>query len=335
MKILVSNPVKQYTHHLCYGLQQKDLLQAFMTTFWYKPDSPIQKDFVARLPQKIRDEVVHTFRKRYHPGIDPDKVITHWPPELLRQIGTKLFQLTSEKWIFKVERNHDRFVASQLEKVKPDLIIAYEKSALETFTEAKRLGIPTVLDLAQVHYQFIADLREDFPEFREVLGDEKLLSTINQVKQQEYELADHILTLSGFARQTLTDRGIPESKSSAINLGFDPNKFSPKADYRGDGVFRLMFAGTVTQRKGMRVLLEAFKRLNLSNAELYIVGPVSDARAVMDEYRGSYTYVPFLHHQELVAYYQMADVFVFPSLLDSWAMVVLEAMACGTPDIVL
>ncbi len=38
--------------------------------------------------------------------------------------------------------------------------------------------------------------------------------------------------------------------------------------------------------------------------------------------------------EDLVKQYQDADVFVFPSYLDSWAMTVLEAMACGTPVIV-
>ncbi len=35
--------------------------------------------------------------------------------------------------------------------------------------------------------------------------------------------------------------------------------------------------------------------------------------------------------QELVSYFQMADVFVFPSRTDTFGLVLLEAMACGTP----
>jgi len=47
-----------------------------------------------------------------------------------------------------------------------------------------------------------------------------------------------------------------------------------------------------------------------------------------------FKYINFLSHDELVRYYQDADIFVFPSYLDSFAMVVLEAMACGTSVIV-
>jgi glycosyltransferase involved in cell wall biosynthesis len=41
-----------------------------------------------------------------------------------------------------------------------------------------------------------------------------------------------------------------------------------------------------------------------------------------------------LEHEELVRYCQDAGVFAFPSLLDSFAMVVIETMAGGTPVIV-
>ncbi|MDB5240048.1 MAG: hypothetical protein JWP57_673, partial [Spirosoma sp.] len=98
--------------------------------------------------------------------------------------------------------------------------------------------------------------------------------------------------------------------------------------------FRMLFVGTITYRKGVDLLLQTFKNLDLPNAELVLVGPVSDGRDLLRLCTGSIRYVPFLHQNELATYYQEADVFVFPSYLDSWGQVVLEAMACGTPVIV-
>jgi glycosyltransferase involved in cell wall biosynthesis len=37
------------------------------------------------------------------------------------------------------------------------------------------------------------------------------------------------------------------------------------------------------------------------------------------------------HGAELAYYYQQADVFVFPSRTDTFGLVLIEAMACGTP----
>ena len=39
----------------------------------------------------------------------------------------------------------------------------------------------------------------------------------------------------------------------------------------------------------------------------------------------------FVPHRELVGLYNRADVFVFPSVFDTFSMVILEAMACGLP----
>ena len=39
----------------------------------------------------------------------------------------------------------------------------------------------------------------------------------------------------------------------------------------------------------------------------------------------------FVPHRELVGLYNRADVFVFPSVLDTFSLVILEAMACGLP----
>src|SRR5207253_879376 len=107
-----------------------------------------------------------------------------------------------------------------------------------------------------------------------------------------------------------------------------------KSKYNSNPVFRILYTGMISQRKGINILLEAFKALNLKNAELILIGPNFDGNELLKKYEGYYTHYSFLPHEELVSEYQKADIFVLPSYLDSWAMVVLEAMACGTPVIV-
>ncbi len=140
--------------------------------------------------------------------------------------------------------------------------------------------------------------------------------------------------MSEYARQTLINAHIPAGIIYTLNLGFDPGNFQLKPFYNTKKKFELLFVGTITNRKGINLVLEAFKQLNLTNASLTIVGPMADGESTLSKYKGLFTYIPFLHHEELVKFYQQADVFVFPSYLDSWAMTVLEAMACGTPVIV-
>ena len=42
-------------------------------------------------------------------------------------------------------------------------------------------------------------------------------------------------------------------------------------------------------------------------------------------------FVGYKFGEQLAQYYQSADVFVFPSKVDTYGIVILEAMACGTP----
>jgi len=331
--VLVSHPGRQHVHQLNFALQQKGYLKFFCASIWYKPGSSFIK-WTRRLSGKIFRKLEGSLKKRYFAPLQETKIILFPFPEVLRQLLNIIINASDEKWVFKIERIHDRSVSRFVLKHPTDIVIGYEKSSLLTFRAAKQAGKITILDLAQVYFTHIAELRDRYPTFRNIMKSEQLFARINHIKQEEYKHADYILTLSSYARQTLTDAGIPAEKIFTVNLGFDPARFKQKAAYHTDKTFRVLFVGTITNRKGIHLLLSAFDQLQLPDAQLVIVGPMADAHEVLQQYKGRFQYLPFLHHEELVHQYQQADVFVFPSYLDSWAMTVIEAMACGTPVIV-
>ena len=76
--------------------------------------------------------------------------------------------------------------------------------------------------------------------------------------------------------------------------------------------------------------LEDFFELEWAGARKIMVG---DGPMFL-EYQARYPdveFVGFKTGQELARYYQMADVFVFPSRWETFGIVMIEAMACGTP----
>jgi glycosyltransferase involved in cell wall biosynthesis len=76
--------------------------------------------------------------------------------------------------------------------------------------------------------------------------------------------------------------------------------------------------------------LEDFFNLDYSNARKIMVGD----GPMLDEYKANYPDVEFVgakRGKELGDYYRMADVFVFPSRWETFGLVMIEAMACGTP----
>ncbi|NVJ85992.1 MAG: glycosyltransferase family 4 protein [Algoriphagus sp.] len=322
MRIAVSHPGKQYVHLLLQGLYQKGYLDHFYTLFAANAIQPYLQFF----PKRIKKDL----KKRLFLEIPSALISQRWDLFLMEKLG----KIQSEAdLIQKIYDPFDQWVANKIEIYPPELCIGYENANLHTFRKAKGLGITTVLDLAQIHHHAILDIHSKHG-FLNSSYSEDTLAFINSRKEEALAYTDYILTLSSFARESLLENGISAKKVFIVNLGVNHQIFYPKKDYDKKKRFRFLFVGTITRRKGLDVLFQAFKELNLPAVELVLVGPMADGQAFFKQYEGLFTHVPFLHHEELSEQYRQADVFVFPSYLDSWAQTVVEAMACGTPAIV-
>lgn len=108
--------------------------------------------------------------------------------------------------------------------------------------------------------------------------------------------------------------------------GVDSNLFQPgpKSFLSGERPIS-MYMGRVAVEKN----IEAFLDLDLPGSK-YVVGDGPD----LEQLRRRYPKVTFTGQKtgkELTAHIAAADVFVFPSLTDTFGLVLLEAMACGVP----
>jgi glycosyltransferase involved in cell wall biosynthesis len=98
--------------------------------------------------------------------------------------------------------------------------------------------------------------------------------------------------------------------------------------------FTVLSIGTVTPRKGHVDLFDALADVPI-NYSLLLRGNVDPVmEPLLNRYRGTYRFVPPVSYSELNRYYQQADVFVLPSLSESFGLAILEAMASGLPVIV-
>lgn len=100
-----------------------------------------------------------------------------------------------------------------------------------------------------------------------------------------------------------------------------------------------LYVGRITARKGIKTLLEAcavLKSQGYSNYTLLIVGK-GDQREELEAFikerdlEEQITWVGWVEYGSLGAYFQQADIFVFPTFEDVWGMVVPEAMVFGKP----
>ncbi len=322
MKINVSQPGRQHTNLLLQALEHRGMLGKFSTIF----ASNKLGVFTKILPKKIKFQL----RKRFFSGI-PSNKIEH---QLIIFLKERLGNINSEKdSINKLYKPFDQWVSETLQISNPDIIIGYENANLTTFQVAKKLNIVTILDLAQIHHDKIVEIHKEY-DFLDDSYSPEVIQFINNRKSLALKKTDYIFALSSFAKDSLVTNGISAEKIFLVNLGIKLENFFPKMDYNKNSKFRFLFVGTITRRKGLELIFEAFRSLNLLDAELILIGPMSNGSELLERNKDLCQYFPYMHHEELANQYRQADVFVFPSYLDSWAQTVVEAMACGTPAIV-
>ena len=151
----------------------------------------------------------------------------------------------------------------------------------------------------------------------------------------EAHLADFIITPSTFAQESLIAEGIPVSRIRVVPYGVDPGVFPPRRTYpHSAGPLRLIFVGALVQRKGLGYLFEAVRQLPPNSVEIILVARGFKDEALMKAYQDIPVRLLWNEGKEgVLRELQRADVFVFPSLVESFALVLLEAMSVGLPVI--
>lgn len=256
-------------------------------------------------------------------GIDTALIKSEIFLEFLRRFTNKIPFFSNNFLNTFVKKQHAKNSIKDLKEC--DIFIGWSGSSLETLIEAKKLGKITILERGSSHYnyqmQILSETNESFlPNYdswqRELL---------------EYQLADYISIPSSFVKRTFIENGISENKLIVNPYGVDLDEF--KQIEKKDDVFRIIFAGSGSFRKGYHLLLQAFNELNLKACELWHLGSVQDEmKPYLDKYKTDKLILKGHHPQnKLFEFYSQGSVFVMPSLEEGMAMVQFQAMSCGLP----
>jgi glycosyltransferase involved in cell wall biosynthesis len=254
----------------------------------------------------------------------------------LRWHPVRLISFVDRPYYYGAKKKYLDWTASRfLETGRYDFLHSWSGDCLRSLQVAKRRRIPSLIEIPTWHRDR-ATGKVGAPPIDPTLLPAPLsnwkskLLLDRQRFIEEYELADLIVVLSEKAKETFQARGFPDEKLFYLPRGVDIERFRPG---ERPSIFRAIFTGALIERKGIHHLLEAWSRLNLKNAELWLVGSVHDeAKAHLERlHRENIKVIGFA--RALENYLRQSTIYLFPSQWEGSAKTVYEAAACGLPAI--
>src|SRR5256886_2888460 len=255
----------------------------------------------------------------------------------LRWHPVRLISFLDRPYYYGAKKKYLDWITSRhLATGRYDLFHSWSGDCLRSLKVTKRRGIPSVVEIPTWH----RDGGKEKVRRSKIAAPTENISSFQRWKNrlllqrkrfiEEYKLADLLLVLSQKAANTFRVRGLPEEKLFYLPRGVDVERFRPGKRPRK---FRAVFAGALIRRKGIQHVLEAWHRLNLPDAELWLVGFVhEEAKPYLKEFwRDNIRVVGFVRDPE--NYLSASTVHVFPSQWEGSAKVTYEAAACALPQI--
>jgi glycosyltransferase involved in cell wall biosynthesis len=324
--VLIAHPGTQYAPHLAAELEARGLLGRFWTGFAISAQSWMDQ-MLQRLPARFRKSLerrrvaVPAARLRTRPWLD-------WHARrAARHAG-------EEAAFFERNRRFQEAIP-ETELRAAGVVVGFDTSSWLLAMRARKHGKRFILDQSIGHpaakERAYAGIRRAYPAWNTSIPHKA--EALVAAEREEHSLAHVIVVPSRFVRRTLVEEGVDAAKVRVIPFGTDIKLFQPvaqKSHAPGSKVV-FLFVGGVTARKGVPVLLDAWRRWNPDDAELWIAGPGAIPDVELDHIPSSVKLLGAQGRPEVAALMQQADVFVFPSFFEGLAQVQIEAQATGLP----
>lgn len=278
-----------------------------------------------------------TLASRQVEGLPPEKAVEFPWPLLWKGLRDRVVKARANDWLA-VNDAFDRWAARRLEKQPPRVLVGGETCDLHLLKTARRLGVIRVHDCPQLHPIFLEEvLREASERAGMAVKFAVDLPAMAERKRREYELAEKLLIYSDVHRRSFVRAGFPEERLFQCPLWVDPALWYRDKPVEPSEPFqplRLLFVGSINLRKGIPFLFAALRQCGKA-VRLTLLGPrATECEALLREAGDAVEVLPPQTKAELRQTYARHDVFVLPSVADSFGFVSLEAMACGLPAIV-
>lgn len=226
----------------------------------------------------------------------------------------------------------DVFTSIKLDFDNSDLTIHTDSGLTRSVSKSSEHNTPTLILNRGMHPGF---MRKILYEEEEKFGVNEMSVYTNKrwgdLREKSLHECDGVITSAPVAKQDLVENGIDDKKvvSLDLGLGVDSEYFKPSQEE--NSTFTVLFISHKSLIKGLPYLFEAWKELDLPNAELIIGGDQN--KQLLKKYEGQIDF-EYIGTVNPLPYFQKSSVYVLPSLGDPAPRTMMEAMSCGVPAIV-
>lgn len=217
---------------------------------------------------------------------------------------------------------------------KTNLFLYYNGCGLESARHVREAGGITMVEAVNSHVLYQEQIMK---EEHQRLGLHWRPFHRRETRRRilEYEEADRILVPSEFVRKSFIAQGINEAKIIKVPYPIRSVVGAtelPQRHQSNDDVFRILYVGSISLRKGVRYLIDAFGRVRHPRKELWIVGPIISPSGLEGiSIPEGVIFKGVLKGSQLQSAYLNSSIFCLPTIEDGFGIVLGEALAYGLP----
>lgn len=329
--ILVAHPFgNANVRALLDALQREQLLAKYVTTLGWSGDGP-----AAMLPAALS-------RRAY--DLPNEKMRAHPLREIVRllsgNLGLRKLIEHERGWasVDRVWQELDAraalFLCANKREAQISAVYSYEDCALQLFDAANDLRVRRIYDLPIAYWEtaqrLLREEAERYPDWEPTLLGTRDSAEKLARKTRELELAEMVICPSEFVLDSLPQSARAAKRCVVAPFGSPVTEPAEVTQAVTTRPLRVLFAGAMTQRKGLADVFAAVKLVDTDQVELVVMG---SPLMPLDWYRqrGQFTYEPPRPHPDVLRLMRSCDVFVLPSIVEGRALVQQEAMASGLP----
>ncbi len=203
------------------------------------------------------------------------------------------------------------------------------------------MGLAAFLASRILQVPLVTSYHTDVPRCIGRITDDKLNEEIAWTYTRWfYRRSDLTFVPSVYTGRDLRSHGLDHHKMAVLYQGIDSDRFAPRFRSRrwrqrlgGDNKKIILFVGRLSQEKDLLFLAECYRALAVRRDDIHLAivgdGPLRPKlEAVLGE---GATFTGWLGGEDLAGAFASADLFVFPSSVDTSGQVILEAQASGLP----